>query len=64
MQYQFKVYAVNIELIKDMIFVDDMDNEQFMKEAVRQNTVYSLKQFQNAFNECEIKPSETYIRIL
>lgn len=59
-----KVYVVNTN---DYEFDDSprtWDDEKFMTEAEKQGSVYSLKGFQEAFNDEEINSAVDIIRII
>lgn len=57
-----RVYLVNVE--KTHYDVTKMNNEDFMTEAERQGSVYSLKGFEKDFNEEIINSYTDIIKII
>lgn len=63
-KYVYRVYIVKDDQLNDL-YVDDLDDETFMTLAEEEGNVYTLKGFQNAWNEDTILyPVDSYIRIL
>ena len=60
-----RVYAINVNArnVED-ITITQLSDEDFISKAEEQGTVYSLKGFQDAFNNDEISSEYFYIRIL
>lgn len=62
---ELRVYIINIEKLDEMLGADDLSDNEFMDIAEQQGTVYTLKGFQNAFNQMdEINTSNQYLRII
>jgi len=64
-----KIYLINIENVNKDIedkawSVDGLSDEEFMTEAERQGTVYSLKGFEKDFNDMEINTFTDVIKII
>ena len=57
-----RIYLVNVE--KTHYDVTKMNNEDFMTEAERQGSVYSLKRFEKDFNEEVVNSYTDIIRII
>lgn len=57
---EIRVYMIEVEDKGS----DDYTNEEFMKEAEEQGTVYSLKGFQDYFNYEDWNCQNYYIRII
>lgn len=60
-----KVYLINVDDFQSCIDPLDLSYEDFMTEAERQGTVYSLEGFVNSFNNGDnINSSTDVIRII
>jgi hypothetical protein len=59
-----KVYLVNITYRDFDSNPKYWSDEQFMNEAEEQGSVYTLKGFENAFNDEQILEIDSYIRFI
>lgn len=59
----FKVYIVHWDAVSDFIN-PDKNIEDFKKEAIRQDHVYSLEEFENMFNNEHISTHTHSIKII
>jgi len=66
-EVETRAYVVNItELSKDLYCEDarELTDEEFVTEAERQGTVYSLQGFQIAVNYEELYLDESYVKFI
>ena len=59
---ELKVYVINIDNVENENF--PITNEEFIEEAKKQKSIYSLKDFEQAFNWDEINSFTQVIKIL
>lgn len=71
MEKEIRVYAINVEDLKEefldaveVIGWDKVADWEFIEWATEQGNVWSLKGFQEAFNNVEICTDMFYIRII
>lgn len=57
---ELRVYVIDLGLTEDIAETD----EEFMNEAERQGTVYSIKGFENAINSEELNLCNSFIRFI
>jgi hypothetical protein len=60
-----RVYVIDITIANDQeAYWQDLDDETFIAEAEVQGGIYTLKRFEEAYNEETISTTNTIIRIL
>lgn len=63
---EIRVYAIDIDSISkelDGKRMKDITKEEFMAESEKQGLVYTLKKFEQAFNQEEVSTNYMFIRI-
>lgn len=61
--YYYRVYVIDTE-VSTKPAPNTLTDLAFMAEAETLGTVYTLKGFQNAFNDIDVNPSTDYLRII
>jgi len=61
---EIKVYTIDIDELDDVGIPSDWSNEKFMYYAEKYGDVYTLKEFEIAFNNGDINEINTYIKLI
>ena len=61
---EIRVYVVNADLYEGEDLIQELSNEEFIALAEEQGTVYSLKGFENAYNDDCVDTINTFIRFI
>ena len=59
-----RVYVINVDSIDEDIKLNQISDEQFMDISERQGIVFTLKGFENAFNNINVSTDTDYIRFI
>ena len=64
MKTELRVYVIDVDVITEETYYDDLSDEQFMDIAEENGRVYTLPNFQEAFNEGYVNTAIDVIRII
>lgn len=61
---EIRVYVVNAELYDGEKWIQELSNKEFIAIAEEQGTIYSLKGFENDYNDDCVDTINTFIRFI
>lgn len=61
---EMRVYVIDTNHVNDHIYMSEISDELFMDIAEKQGGVYTLKNFEHAFNDEELNIHVDYIRFI